>query len=325
MLAKALKKGDKIGFVCPSSYLEKEKVVLVNNTIKILNNFGFKIAWGKNAKKIDKYGISAGSPEERAEDINSFFKNLTIKAIWCIQGGDTANQILDLLDYDIIKNNPKIFMGLSDNTVLINAIYKKTGLITIHGTDAKIGNKNEYFDSQYSQDAFQKRLIYRNREIEKNSEWKCIRKGKVQGKLIGGHLGCFLKLVGTQYMPEIKNSILLQEAYYLDIATAISRLTQMKQLGIFDQINGIVVGYVYGFDKEKQYDRNKKRVFFEDILKDLTKEYDFPILKIYEFGHKCPSAFLPIGGTAEIDAEKRTFKLIGNFIKNSFREDKLFV
>jgi len=309
MILKRLKKGDTVGLVAPSNYTDEEKEILLNNAVKIVEGFGLNVKKGKYITTQNKYCTSAGTPEERASDINAMFADKNIKMIWCVQGGVTANEVLDLLDYDLIKKNPKIFMGLSDNTVLLNAINKKTGLITFYGPDAKSGNKDEYFDSEYSHEEFQKRLMQGSGEIDKISGWKCIRKGRAKGKIMGGHLGCLLKLAGTEYWPEINNSILILEGYRADIRTTQWRLMQLKQMGIFDKLAGIVIGFVYGFDKDSQLGADGNRVYFEDLVLDVTKGYDFPILKINEFGHKCPCTILPIGGMAELDAENKEFKI----------------
>jgi muramoyltetrapeptide carboxypeptidase len=232
-----------------------------------------------------------------------------------VQGGETANQVLDFLDYELISANPKLFIGLSDNTVLLNGIYKKTGLVTIHGTDAKVGDEDEYFDSKYSQKEFVSRLMIGGLEVKPNSKWKCVRKGKAKGKLLGGNIRCLLKIAGTGYWPEIHKSILLLEGHYLEIK-AQYQITQLKQMGVFEKIAGVAVGYVYGFDMKKQYGKNGVRVFFEDMLVNLTSEYDFSILKIYEVGHKCPSTFLPIGSKAEMDAGKKEFQLTEKFVED---------
>ncbi|MFA5075854.1 MAG: LD-carboxypeptidase [Patescibacteria group bacterium] len=317
MLAKRLKRGDTIGLVCPSSFLNKGKEKLVDNAINILKqDFGLNAVWGKNARKIDKYGISAGTPQEKADDINKFFADHRVQAIWCATGGNTANQVLDYLDFTMIKNNPKIFIGLSDNTVFLNAIYKMTGLVTMHGPDAKVGNKNEYFDSKFSQDEFKKRLIDGDLNVGQISKWQTVRQGKATGKMLGGNIICFLKLLGTKYFPDVRDSILLMEEYDINIKKSIWLLTQYKQAGIFDKINGIIVGDYYHLDhQQKEFRPDGGRILFENILLDITKDYNFPILKIYEFGHKCPSTILPIGVEAEMDASKKVFKILKDCVK----------
>ncbi|MFC1696930.1 LD-carboxypeptidase [Nanoarchaeota archaeon] len=325
IIADKLKPGDTIGIVSPSNPSNEHKQKFLKDAIKVLEEkFKLKVKIGKSYTLKDKYGVSAGSPQERAEDINGMFKNPEIKMIWCAQGGHTANQVLDYLDFELIKNNPKIFSGLSDITVLINALNSMTGLVTFHGPDPKVGEENSYFTSEYSQDQFKERFIGgKIGDVKKNldtdskfkSNWKCIREGKAKGRIIGSHLGCFLKLAGTKYFPDVDGAILLLEACTIDIRKALFQLTQLKQMGVFDKISGIVIGYVLGFEKNKLLDKDGQRVYFEDLVLDVTKDYDFPILKIQEFGHQCPNTFLPIGCMAEIDASEKKFSIIEECVK----------
>lgn len=304
ILPKRLKSGDTVGLTAPSSYLRNEKRELLENSVQVLESYGLRVERGQTLTNVDQYGISAGSAEERASEINDFFKNQKINALWCVQGGNTANQTLELLDYEAIKHNPKPFIGLSDNTVLINAIQHETGLVTFHGTDLKKGKKNEYFDSTYSHQEFKNRLMDGQvGPVAKNSKWKTVRGGKAKGPLFGGNINCFLKLTATPYWPDLTGAILMLEGYNLPAENAIYKTTHLRQMGVFDQIVGVIVGDVYSFDQEEQTIPEGKKVLFEDILLAETEKYSFPILKMYEFGHKCPSTVLPIGCEAEVNAD----------------------
>lgn len=310
MIPKRLKKGDTIGIVAPSNPFGEKYRKGLESAENVIKGIGLNVKYSKNFYKVDKYGVSAGSPKERADDINSFFSDSNIKMMWCSHGGDTANQVLEYLDFNLIKKNPKIFMGLSDITLLLNAIYKETGLVTFHGTDFKSGINSEHFGSNYTQKEFRVRFVDGViGKVNNNSKWKCIRKGKAKGEILGGNIRCFLKLAGTKYIPHLKGGILLLEGYHIELRSAVNLITRLRTMGVFKEMSGIIVGSVYSFDKEKQIDKDRRRVYFEDIVLDITKDYDFPILKIYEFGHRCPSTFLPIGGEAEIDAEKLMFKI----------------
>ena len=132
MLAKSLQKGDTIGIVAPSKPFSQDKKFELDNFIEYMKTQGVKVKISKNFYASDKYDVGAGTPEQRAEDINSMFSDKRIKAIWCLQGGEPANQTLDLIDFENVKNNPKLFMGKSDIDVLLLALNKKTGLMTIH-------------------------------------------------------------------------------------------------------------------------------------------------------------------------------------------------
>ena len=290
-----LEKGDIIGVVSPSESIENpESDKQFNSGIKFLENLGFKIKLGKF--------ISSKNPEEKAKDINEMFKDSNVKLIIASQGGETANALLSFLDYELIKNNPKIFIGISDITVLLNAINKKTGLVTFHGNDIKYGFGKKPTD--YDKEEFLNNLLRGEvRKIPPNSERISIRKGKASGKLIGGNLSCMLKLAGTEYLPDFKNSILFLEEYKPTTGEIEYRLNQIKQIGIFDKIKGVIIGHI---EEMKKSDERE----FEDILLEITKEYDFPILKTNDFGHNTPNTFIPLGIKAEIDSENKIFKLL---------------
>lgn len=290
-----LDKGDIIGVVSPSEPIENpETDEQFKSGIKFLENLGFKIKFGKF--------LSSKSPREKAEDINEMFRDSKINAIIASQGGETANALLSFLDYETIRKNPKIFIGISDITVLLDAINKKTGLITFHGNDVKWGFGRKPTD--YDKDEFLDTLSNKKlKEIPSNSERKIIREGKAAGKLIGGNLSCVLKLAGTEYFPDFSDSILFIEEYKPTTEEIEYRLNQFKQIGVFNLVRGIVVGHIDGMKKSDKRE-------FEDILLEITKEYKFPILKTNDLGHNCPNTVIPVGIKAEVDCKNKTFRLL---------------
>lgn len=321
MLPNRLKKNDTIGIVTPSNQISENHKEYIDNAIAYLKTLGLNVIFSKNAYSRDKYGISGGTANERADDINKMFSNPDINAIWCIHGGDTANEVLDLLDYTLIKGNPKIFLGKSDIDLLHLAINKQTGLVAFNSPDTKIGRGID-MDFDYSKKWFVKRLFDgESGEIEKATDWKTIRKGSAEGRIIGCNLTSILKLAGTKYFPDFENAILFLESYTANIKTTIYRLTQLKQIGVFEKITGIVVGYIWGFQDEEQLkqdpkvDKNGNKVNYEDIVLNIVKEYDFPILKINEFGHYYPNAILPIGVKAKLDASNQKIVIVDNCVK----------
>jgi len=298
---KKLMKGDTIGVVSPSEPIENSETdEQFKSGIKFLESLGFKIKLGKF--------LSSKNPEEKAKDMNEIFKDSNVKAIIASQGGETANALLPFLDYALIKNNPKIFIGISDITVLLDGINKKTGLITFHGNDVKWGFGRKPTD--YDKEEFLETLLKsEKREIPANSKRKVIREGKASGKLIGGNLSCIQKLAGTEYFPDFKNAILFLEDYKPTTGKIEYRLNQLKQIGVFDKIKGIVIGHIDGMEKSDERE-------FEDILLEITKEHNFPILKTEDFGHNCPNTVLPLGIEAEIDCKNKTFKLKESSVSN---------
>lgn len=315
MLIKGLKQGSTIGVVAPSKHLREEhKDYLDKFKDYVEMELGLKVIFGKNLFEKDKFGIAAGTPEQRAEDINEMFRDKNIDAVWCYQGGGAAIQILSLLDFKAIKENPKLFMGMSDIDVLSLAINKMTELITFNTPDSKRGRDLD-LDFSYSRENFVERMFEGSKEIKPNSEWKCIREGRANGKIMGCNVSSILKLAGTKYFPNFDDSILFLEGYKPNAEEMQWKLEQLKQIGIFDKIKGIVVGFMYSFQDEAQRKEKDIETDFEDIVLEATKEYDFPILKINEFGHRCQNTFLPIGVKVELDATNKKIEIKEDFLK----------
>jgi muramoyltetrapeptide carboxypeptidase len=314
MIPDRLKKGDTIGIVAPSKPLSEVHKDYLDNFKKYVEGLGLKVVFGKNLFKADAFGICAGSGEERAEDINEMFADSEVDAIWCYQGGDCGNEVLDFLDYDLIKKNPKLFLGMSDIDVFLLAINKMTGLVGFNTADSKRGRDLD-LDFDYSRESFVERLFEGNKEIKKNSEWKTVREGEAEGRLLGCNITSILKLAGTKYFPDFKDSVLFLEGYTPTVYDMKCKLEQLKQIGVFDDIKGIVLGYTYSFQDSEVRKEMGIDVDVEELVLEAAKDYDFPILKINEFGHKCDNAFLPIGSRVRVDASGQKIELIEDFVK----------
>lgn len=305
MLANSLNKGDTIA------------VVGVSNSLKLHNreeqfyraeqffiNKGFKVKRGKYVLE-DYYG-SAGTKEQKAEDMMSMFKDDEVKAIICLEGGQTCNTFVDLLDYEVIKQNPKIITGYSDITVLLQAIYKKTGLVTFHGESFIHFGEN---DAEEKYKELESTLIHKTIGKLQIGDKKIIRKGRAEGKIIGTNLACMMYLLGTEYLPDMQDKILWIESYRTSINECQRRFAHLKQYGIFDQIKGIVIGYNYDLQKNGEtYPQ------MEDILLEYTKEYSFPIIKCNDFGHKIVNSFIPIGVECKIDSDQNKVEIVKEFL-----------
>ena len=303
IIPKRLKVGDTIGVVSPSMALDERRQKALETASKIFEDMGFKIKLAPHVFAKDDY--SAGTPKQRASDINAFFTDKDIHMVFCSVGGDTANGVLPFLDFKTIKRNPKIFMGYSDITVLLNAIKHKTGLQTYHGGCLTHFGAEDL--SMYDIAEFKHILMEGRKGLIPASDNKraVVRDGIATGRLIGGNIKCLLKLAGTSYFPNFKDGILFLESYRTTPGTVDFMCEHLKQLGVFDQIKGAVVGYIYGLEKPEI-----QRPTFEDILKKVSKEYSFPILKCNDFGHKCPNTVLPLGAPVRLDTERLTLELL---------------
>ncbi len=297
MIPKRLRKGDTIGVVSPSAAVTTELLPQLKEGISFLRSSGFRVKLGKNHLK--KQYNSAGTPEQRAEDINTMFEDSNIDAVICSQGGDTSNTCLPHIDFNSIRKNPKIFMGISDITVLLNAFWSKTGLVTFHGNDVMWGFGRR--PTRYDIGEFTSRLIDgETGRVRKNSKWTSVRSGTGEGRLIGGNLRCLLKLAGTDYQPDFKNTILFLEAFEIDPDACSYMFGQLEQIGAFDKIRGVLIGYIWALQSSK---KRRQITQMEEVLRRSARDYSFPIVKCDDFGHNCPNTTLPVGAKVRLDGD----------------------
>ncbi len=299
---KALKKGDTIGIVAPASpHSSNDKLT---NGIRYFEQLGYKVVIGKHIN--DKMGYLAGTDKGRASDINNFFRNKNIKAIFCTRGGYGSHRILDLIDYDIIKRNPKIFVGYSDITALQLAIFKKTGLVTFAGPMV-IPDLSEKLSID-SEEHFWKCLTSLNPVgviyLFENQTLKVLTHGKVTGKILGGNLSVIAALAGTSYLPSFINSILTLEdieerPYRID-----RMLQQLKLAGLLNNLSGVILGDFSTCLPEK----NKPSLKLEEIFKSVLKK--IPIMMDFKFGHIRNSITIPYGINVKLDTKKNEISFL---------------
>lgn len=302
MIPSKLKKGDTIGVIAPSNYIEKDDLEYINASIALMEASGFKVKFGKYVFE-DTLGYGT-SPEKRATDINWAFKDDEVKAIMCVKGGEDSNTILDYIDYEMIKKHPKIICGFSDNTSILNAIHEKTGLVTYHGPTFKSLTS---WETGYAYKQFIKTFVENTESLimgEPEDEYTTIQAGQATGELVGGNLSLFTKLVCGKYAVNLQDKILFLEELGFEAAPEMvnSNIYYLKQNGIFDRIAGLWIG---------NYEHPSK-VSIEKIIKNaIGDEYKFPIIKSDNFGHIDKKIIIPIGTKAEINTnEKIKIKLV---------------
>lgn len=297
-----LKKGDRIGVVSPSRAVMPELAGQFANGVKYLQGLGFEVVQGRNVFS-SSWGYSA-SPEEKAEDINAMFADDSVRAVICSQGGANSNACLPYLDWELIRTHPKVFLGISDITVLLNAIHQQTGLVTYHGNDVVWGFGRVPTD--YDRQEFISILVEgRSGKITPRGLRKTVRGGAAEGKLLGGNLPCLLKLAGTPYFPDFSEAIFFVEAIDISPEGCDQAFHQLKQIGFFERIRGAVVGYIDGLQNIEN-----APVQMEELLLHVSAGREFPILKVDDFGHNCPNTVLPVGGRLRLDADEHSLELL---------------
>ena len=288
-----LKKGDVIGVIAPSNPIVGNNIEEIEVAKKIVEKDGFKVKYSKNLfSNTNKYSSSA---KEKAEDINEMFKDKDIKMIWCAKGGNNSNITFEYIDFEAIKNNPKIICGYSDITSLTNIITEKTGLITFSSTNFKTIATDE---TDYSYKEAIKKFTTNSLEIgSKNDEYIVLKEGRAEGNLIGGNLTLTRGLVAGEYSIDFTDKILFLEELGVetDPATVSNHLYFMKQNKVFDKIKGLWIG---------NYEHESNISLEKIILDTLGDEYNFPIIKSNNFGHIENKSVIPIGTMAKIDTSK---------------------
>ena len=290
MIPNKLKKGDTIAVIAPSNAVNEDDTKFLKETEKMFNKYGINVIYGKNIYS-NTLGYGA-TPREKANDLNEAFANSNVQAIFCAKGGENSNTIFEYIDYELIKQNPKIFSGFSDSTFLLNMIYEKTGLTTFHGSTFKAISD---WDARCVFNDIIDKMMNGKLSLNMNPKsFKVIKQGEAKGTLIGGNLSCIREMVCGKYSIDFKDRILFIEDFGEESNPKFESnfLYYMKQNGVFNQIKGLWVG---NYEHESQ-------IKLENIVLDVLEDnYNFPIIKSENFGHIAEKQVIPIGVKSRID------------------------
>ena len=305
-----LANGDTIGLITPAGPINENQL---SYTKKQLKSLGFKTY--HTDRVFFKKGYLAGSDDDRIADIHEMFTNKNVKAILCIRGGYGTPRILNKLDYDLIRNNPKIFIGYSDITALLQAIYKFAGLHTFHGV-VGISDFTEYTKSNFLQiltnsvKTQEISTILPENNPEKEFTPYIIRSGIAKGKLVGGNLALITSLMGTPYEIDFQDKLLFIE----DIDEApykIDRmLTQLLLSDKFENVKGIILGVFNNCSFNNNDINDENSLSLKEVLIDRLSELGIPVIYGFSFGHIADQAIFPIGIMAELNTETKTITLL---------------
>lgn len=310
-----LKAGDEVMIVAPS-----RGVKLIGRDVRELaeqrlGKMGLKVRYASNATEENFDMLATTSAEKRAADITEAFLDKRVKAVMTIIGGFNTNQILPYLDYEVIKQNPKILCGFSDITALLDAVYAKTGLVTFMGPH--LSSLGMLKGCDYTLAHFEKMLMQSGEdEVEPSAEWSddlwflnqeerhfvknegywVLNPGKAEGTIIGGNLGTFNLLLGSEYRPVFEQDTILfaEDTAGSDICDFMRNLTALTYQSDFKNVRGIVIGR---FQKDSKVSREQ----LEYMVKNLTPLAGLPVLANVDFGHSTPLLTIPVGGKAVMD------------------------
>lgn len=280
---KCLKQGDLIGIIAPASPVTTEEIKPAINLIK---QQGYSVLEGGHL--YDAQGYLAGRDEDRLNDLHEMFRNNDVKAVLCARGGYGTPRLLDKVDYNLIKESPKLFIGYSDVTALLLAVFHKTGIAVWHGPmlrniEGREDNLNNLLRILSSGEALDVRLEAEN----------VMNSGIARGRLLGGNLSLISGLLGTSYLPSFKGSILFLEDRGEPLYRIDRMLTQLKLAGELDGIKGLIIGNFKDCGDIVEINR----ILSEAVNKDCPVYTGFPA------GHGKENHPLPFGVEAELDTE----------------------
>ena len=293
---KSIKVNSTIGVVSPSYWLDEN---VLKNTAKFFTELGYNIEISKSNSL--QWGPFAGTPQERADDLHRMFVNPKIDAVMCARGGYGANRVLPLLDYDLIRKNPKIFIGYSDITAYLTSITQKTNLVTFHGPMLTTYKKSWI---NYNYNLMNRVLTGENNiniEPPESLKTRILKDGTGSGPLWGGNMSLLINRLGTLDTLNTNGVILFLEDIDEYLYSFERMLVQMRTSGMFDQINGLIIGEFEDIrDQEVRFGRNT-----DEIILDICGDLDIPIVSNFPCGHGKYQATLPISITTEIDTTKK--------------------
>jgi muramoyltetrapeptide carboxypeptidase len=312
-----LKKGDLVRVIAPARSMGILSDKIRNIATENLEAMGLRVSFGKNVEEIDEFGSSG--IQSRIDDLHDAFRDPEVKCILSVIGGFNSNQLLKYIDWELVKNNPKILCGYSDITALSNAIYAMTGMVTYSGMHFSTFGQKQL--QNYSVDNFKKCLLLGepftvrpseewsddewyldqdNRNLIDNEGWWVIHEGKAKGTTLGGNLATFRLLYGTEFMPPFtKDTILFIEDdnYTTDDVTEFDRnLQALIHQKDFENVAAVMIGRF-------QVGSKMSRERITKIVQTKAELLNIPVIANVDFGHTDPIFTFPIGGEVVVDTE----------------------
>ena len=311
IFADKLKRGDEIRVIAPSRSMAIISQELREIAKRRFDELGLKLTFGKHIEENDDFASS--SIESRIEDLHDAFLDTNVKGVLTVIGGFNSNQLLQEIDWSIIRSNPKVFCGFSDITALSNSILAKTGLVTYSGVHYSTFGMEEYFE--YSYEYFKKCLFYNdvihvepskewaddawfmnqhNRSPIVNKGWLAINKGPAEGRIVGGNLCTLNLLQGTEFMPDLNESVLFIEDDEETNPVNFDRdLVSLIQQPGFSGVKGIVIGRFQLVSKVSDD-------LLIQIIKSKKELKNIPVIANVDFGHTNPMVTYPVGGNVGV-------------------------
>ena len=300
LLPKRLQPGDTIGIVAPSSPPNQESL---ERSYAFLEKLGLKWKLGQHVKDVN--GYLAGTDDDRLADIETMFADPDIDGIFCAGGGYGSARYADRLDYQLIRENPKVFWGFSDITYLHTAIGTYSELVTFHGPMlASCVGKDTFHDlsAKLFQQLFEPMELHYSEAI---SPLKAVAGGVASGELTGGNLSLLASGIGTKFEIDTKGKVLFiedvgEEPYRVD-----NLMNQLRLAGKFADAAGIVIG-----DFADAQPKKEPSLSLEEVLEHYTGTLGKPVVNGFKIGHCEPHFAVPLGTRCRLDADAKTLTIL---------------
>jgi muramoyltetrapeptide carboxypeptidase len=299
-----LRFGDTVGIITPAS--PPTDAGTTDQHVAALEKLGFKPRLSRNARK--RLGFLAGTDEERARDLMDMFADRKVKAIFCLRGGYGSARLLRLLDYHFIKRHPKILIGFSDITSLLNAFLTRARLVSFHGptlnTNLTSDNPSPFVIQSLQKAVMEPVASGSICESYRGTTVSILKPGVASGRLVGGNLSVLCASLGTPFAPRFKDNILFfedvdEQPYRFD-----RMLTQLFNAGALRQVAGVAIGINKNCRDPEAAKTKEYLQTLEDVLKDRLTSLEVPVVAGLPFGHVRWNATLPVGIRARLDGEK---------------------
>jgi muramoyltetrapeptide carboxypeptidase len=307
---KALRPGDTVGLITPATYVsDPDRLITARRTIEY---FGLRARMGRNVGR--RSGYLAGTVEERLADLHAMFADPEVRAVFAIRGGYGSGHLLDRIDYDLLRRNPKVFLGYSDITAMHLAIGKRAGLVTFHGP-VVLSRFNDYTQKWFRKALFETAPIGEvgnppeSNTLRPSHTLRTVRPGKARGPLTGGNLSLIAATMGTPFEIETRGRILFiedvdEQPYSID-----RMLTQLRLAGKLDQAAGIIFGECNAC-RPREFQPSFESTFsFGEVLDNILGGLKIPVLSGLTIGHTDDQLTLPQGVMATLDADAQKFSI----------------
>jgi len=296
---KKLHRGDLVAVISPAS--SPDDLTKINKGVAYLEKLGYKVAVGKNVGKIK--GYLAGTDKERLDDLHDMFANKEVKAIFNVRGGYGSLRLLDKIDYNLVKKNPKIFVGYSDINALQLAFFKQCGLVTFSGPMPAVDFIDEV--SSFTEENFW-RIVTSDKKIGKlhnpnDEKFFHLTKGKAEGKILGGNLTVLNSMTGTNFLPDFDKSILMLEDINEPPYKVDRMLNQLRIAKVIKKVKGVILGR---FVNCYEPDEMKNSLTLNEVIEDYFHSLKIPVIYNFKHGHIKDNLTVPIGVKVSMNADK---------------------